>query len=444
MAEIAGAGEWFAAVSGLADRAEELADPPGTYVGTAFLGMLLNKRNQVIFGRRGTGKTHLLRRLQDELVARLGELRVLPAYVDGATLGGWMPPCSDPAAIALGLYAELVRDTVGELARFIDAGLRPGRRERFFPGAPRAQLGQVRDSVARLDRLLTAGQVRMLPAGGAQADYEDLDEVVSRQRVAAGGNAAAALSDTRTLGIKLEAPAAKELRESVPQVSTRTVAGQAYLPFAGVTELIRRLLGMLGEASLAILVDDWSLLGDADVQPLLAQLLRLTARGGICVKLACVPGRTRLVLPGEDGRNPVGLELGDDITADVDLDSVVFAGNDIKQLAGFFMALLQSHLAPVIPAIRDASPDEFARYMLTERMADERVLAELCHASGAVPRDFINVFRQATSLQQAAGAGTMTVANVRTAARRLRQSKDRGSLRSPEPRAAPAGAARLR
>jgi hypothetical protein len=48
-----------------------------------------------------------------------------------------------------------------------------------------------------------------------------------------------------------------------------------------------------------------------------------------------VPGRTKLFLPGAERRNPVGLELGDDITADVDLDSVAFVDNDIKQLAGF-------------------------------------------------------------------------------------------------------------
>jgi hypothetical protein len=43
------------------------------------------------------------------------------------------------------------------------------------------------------------------------------------------------------------------------------------------------------------------------------------------------------------------------------------------------------------------------------------VFAELCHASSAVPRDFINVFRQATIMQRSAGADKMTVANVRSA-----------------------------
>jgi len=432
MSEVASAEAWYAAVAQLADRSEELADPTATYVDTAFLATLRNRRNQIVFGRRGTGKTHLLRRLQDELLSRFGELRIVPAYVDGAALSGSVAAYQDPAAVALALYVELMRGTVRQLAQFIRDELRPGLLDWLFSGAKRDQLAQVRERAGRLDQLLTTGKVRMLPVGEAQAEYENLDEAVSRRRAAAGGNAAVTLSDPRSLGIKLEASAEKELRKSTRQVSTRTIAGQTYLPFAEVTELIRQLLGTLGEASLAILIDEWSALGDASVQPLLAQLLRLTARGGICVKLACIPGRTKFFLPGEGGHNPVGLELGDDITSDVDLDSVVFVDNDIKQLAGFFMALLQRHLGSIIPAVLDASLDDFSRYVFTQRMTDEHVFAELCHASSAVPRDFINVFRQATALQQAAGADIMTVAHIRAAARNLYESK-RSNLADTKP-----------
>jgi Cdc6-like AAA superfamily ATPase len=433
MPEIAGAEVWYEAVTGLADRAEELTDPTATYVDTAFLSTLQNRRNQIIFGRRGTGKTHLLRRLQDELVSRFSELRIVPAYVDGSTLAGSLSPYSDPAAIALGLYVELLRRSVRELSVFIDDKLRPGRRERFFPGPKRDQLAQVRDTVSLLDGLLSQGKVRMLPMGEASAEFENLDEAVSRRRMTAGVNASATLSDPRSVGIKLEASAAKDFTKASRQVTTHTVAGQTYLPFAEVTELIRRLLGTLGDATLAILVDEWSSLGDAEVQPLLAQLLRLTARGGICLKLACVPGRTKLFLPAPaQGRAPIGLELGDDITADVDLDSVVFVDNDIKQLAGFFMALLQRHTGAVIPQILKASLEEFSRYVLTERMTDSHVFAELCHASSAVPRDFINVFRQATIMQRSAGTDKMTVANVRSAALNVYVGK-RSNLASTRP-----------
>jgi Cdc6-like AAA superfamily ATPase len=425
MPDIVEAEAWYEAVTSLADRAEDITNPTATYVDTAFLATLLNKRNQIIFGRRGTGKTHLLRRLQDELYARFSELRIVPAYVDGATLEGSISPYNDPAAIALGLYVELLRRTVRELSLFINGQLRPGLLDRILPGTKRDQLGQMRDMASRLDRLLAQGKVRMLPMGEATAEFENLDEAVSRRRLAAGGNVAASLSDPRNLGIKLEASAEKDFTKSATQVTTRKIAGETYLPFADVTELIRRMLATLGDSSLVILIDEWSSLGDEQVQPLLAQLLRLTARGGICIKLACVPGRTKLFLPGaaHERRNPIGLEIGDDITADVDLDSVVFVDNDIQQLAAFFMSLLQRHLGSMIPEISRATLDAFSTYVLEENMEDTHVFAELCHASSAVPRDFINVFRQATIMQQASGSGQMTVANVRSAARNVYEGK---------------------
>jgi Cdc6-like AAA superfamily ATPase len=329
MSHIVSAEVWYDAVASLADRAQDLLDPTATYVDTVFLATLQNKRSQIIWGRRGTGKTHLLLRLQDELSARFNELRIVPVYVDGGTLEGSISLYSDPAAIALGLYVELLRRTVRELSLFIDAKLRPGMLDWLFSGTKRDQLAQVREAVSRLDRLLTQGKVRMLPMGEASAEFENLDEAVSRRRLAAGVNAAASLADPRSFGVKLEASVEKDLKRSVKKMTTRKIGGETYLPFAEITKLIRRLLATVGDASLAILIDEWSSLGDAEVQPLLAQLLRLTARGGICLKLACVPGRTRIFLPGAAGerRNPIGLELGDDITADVDLDSVVFVDN---------------------------------------------------------------------------------------------------------------------
>lgn len=434
MSHIASAEAWYEAVTSLADRAEDLTNPTATYVDTAFLATLQNKRGQIIFGRRGSGKTHLLRRLQDELLTRFNELRIVPIYIDGATLEGSVSLYRDPAAIALGLYVELLRRTVGELSLFIDDKLRPGLLDRLFSGSKRDQLAQAREAVSGLDRLLAQGKVRMLPMGEASTEFENLDEAVSSRRLAAGGNASATLSDPRSLGIKLEASVEKDFKKTAKRMTTRKVGGETYLPFAEVTELIRRLLATLGDASLAILIDEWSSLGNDEVQPLLAQLLRLTARGGICLKLACIPGRTKIFLPGASGgrQNAIGLELGDDITADVDLDSVVFVDNDIKQLATFFMSLLQHHIGVAIPGIPDVTLDSFSNYVLGERMSDPDVLAELCHASSAVPRDFINIFRQATIMQRAAGSDKMSAAHVRSAARNVYEGK-RSNLASTRP-----------
>jgi len=425
---------WYETATRLADRAEDITNPTATYVDTVFLASLQNSRNQVIFGRRGTGKTHLLRRLQDELFAHFDELRIIPVYIDGATLEGSISPHNDPAAISLALYVELLRRTVSELSLFIHDQIRPGIIDRLFFGPKQGLLSQVRDTVSRLDILLTQGKVRILPIGSASVEFEDLDQAVSGRRLAAGVNASASLSDPRALGVKLDASAEKAFKKTAKLMSTRKIAGETYLPFADVTELIRQLLTAVGDSKLMILVDEWSSIGDADVQPLFAQLLRLTARGKICVKLACVPGRTKLFLASaaRDGRKPLGLELGDDITADVDLDSIVFVDNDIKQLAAFFVALIQRHMGAGVPEVLDVTLDSFSKYVMNERMEDPRVLAELCHASGAVPRDFINIFRQATVTQRAARSDRMTVAHVRSAARNIYEGK-RSNLASSKP-----------
>jgi Cdc6-like AAA superfamily ATPase len=186
MSDIVSAEAWYEAVTSLADRAEDIANPTATYVDTAFLSTLQNKRSQVIFGRRGTGKTHLLRRLQDELLDRFSELRIVPVYIDGATIEGSISLYHDPAAIALGLYVELLRRTVRELSLFVDAELKPtGKLDWLFSGSKRDQIAQVRAAVSRLDRLLTQGKVRMLPMGEASAEFEDLDEEVTGDK--AGG-----------------------------------------------------------------------------------------------------------------------------------------------------------------------------------------------------------------------------------------------------------------
>ena len=123
---------WYEAVTGLAVRAEDLDDPTATYVDTVFLATLQNRRNQIIYGRRGTGKTHLLRRLQDDLLDRFTEMRIVPVYIDGATLQGSVAFYSDPAAIALAVYVELMRRTVRQLSLFIDDQIRPGILDRLF------------------------------------------------------------------------------------------------------------------------------------------------------------------------------------------------------------------------------------------------------------------------------------------------------------------------
>jgi DNA replication protein DnaC len=58
------------AVSKILQRSERQADLQkllGTFVDVGILPQLLNRNNQILYGRRGTGKTHVLRVLASRL-----------------------------------------------------------------------------------------------------------------------------------------------------------------------------------------------------------------------------------------------------------------------------------------------------------------------------------------------------------------------------------------
>ncbi len=52
------------------------------YSGTDNIQNIHNLNNTVIYGRRGSGKTHLLRALQEKMIIELGETRSFPVYID--------------------------------------------------------------------------------------------------------------------------------------------------------------------------------------------------------------------------------------------------------------------------------------------------------------------------------------------------------------------------
>ena len=75
------------AVSSISQRAERITNDEKitqTYVEVGMLRQITNKNNQIIYGRRGTGKTHLLRYLENDLK---DQKKPIAVYIDCRTLG---------------------------------------------------------------------------------------------------------------------------------------------------------------------------------------------------------------------------------------------------------------------------------------------------------------------------------------------------------------------
>jgi len=277
-----------------------------------------------------------------------------------------------------------------------------------------------------------------LPAGEVSDEATTLAET---SRSASLG-ASLKLTDPRSLGwaVKAEAATARSRRSS--SLTTRKIQGEVILPFSQVSSGLSRLLELLGQTSLYILFDEWSEIDkDPQVQPYLAEMLRRTTSAvpGMYLKLACIPGRTFLATPiTTDTRNPIGLEQGDDIHLDVDLDTIVFASETLDQLGPFFMAMIKKHVGEKVDWVQGASFEDFESFLTTAIFQEMPPFLELCQASGGVPRDFINIYRAATTeaaniARSSGDRPPFYLATVRRAAKGVYQSKRASFGRSTSP-----------
>jgi hypothetical protein len=420
--------EYDLVVARLATRAEDLTDLYGTFVETIYPEKMQARAHQIINGRRGAGKTHLLRRVEGRLHATFTQTGILPIYVNGSDLGQEINiVSSDPATVALAIYVQLIQQVVAAIRIFVTDLNRANFWARFLAGG-RSQHERTANAISDvLKEILTTGQVRHLPAGEESAESTTLLETSVNSSIGASIKI-----DPKTIGWAVKAGTAAERNAKSSLVITRTISGEIILPFSQVAFQIGRLLELLDNASIHILFDEWSDIDkDPMVQPYLAEMLRKTAKSvpGMYLKLACVPGRTFLATPiTEDIINPIGLEEGDDIHADVDLDSIIFSGESIGELVPFFMAMIRKHVGEKIVWVREAEPEDFESFLTTTVFAGTKPFLELCHASGGVPRDFMNIYRNATTfacnlVKSGHPRRPLDVAAIRVAARITYQSK---------------------
>jgi hypothetical protein len=132
--------EWDRTIATLSSRAESLLDATISFAPTVFLSALHASQDQVIYGRRGTGKTHMLRRLQsDYLPSEFGRHRSIVSRVDASELTtaayGTDPA---PEIVAIDIYGQMIKRVAADLRSFLSDKLEPNLIERAL-GTGRAR-----------------------------------------------------------------------------------------------------------------------------------------------------------------------------------------------------------------------------------------------------------------------------------------------------------------
>ena len=383
------------ALLGLTRRAER-NDPAtlvSTFVDVGSLFTLLSSRDhQVLYGRRGTGKTHALQYLA-QTVRQGSDVAV---YVDMRTIGSSGGIYADPAIPIAERGTRLLADTLSNVFNTL--------------------MTEVLQASYETDLDFSAAMIHLERLGDSLTDVRVVGDE-ERETTAAlereGTDKAAigfTLSKTPTITASAEASQREGEKASVRVLTRGPLRHRVH--FGAVSGALAGVADSL-PGRIWLLLDEWSDV-PMDLQPLLADLLRrcVLPVGDVTVKIGAIEQRSNFRQPDTVG-GYVGLELGADIAADVDLDDFMVFGNDAESAKTFFKELLFRHVKAALAgdAIAPRDSDDFVRMTFTQSTA----FAEFVRAAEGIPRDAINIVALAA---QTAGDDALSVPIVRSAARK--------------------------
>jgi hypothetical protein len=299
-----------------------------------------NNNNQVLFGRRGTGKTHILRVVGN----RRGGICV---YVDMRRVAQ-TPRVGDENLPNEIRVASVFQVLLTQVASVLDKRLEQANGDVRRQG---------RDALASFRAAITDSALVEEQVTDARSTTS-----TSSENAAVG----ASLGTRPDVHVSLGSRSGDSVQESQTITGGRSTA---QVLFADVDRTLTDLLTALS-ARLILLIDEWTAI-PLSLQPLFADYLNraLFANSAVTVKIASVAYRSNFeaVAPNHDR---IGLELGADLSS-VALDTHYVYERNPERVARFFAELLWRHLSVAAAVAQWETPKRTIRNTILGRSAEE-------------------------------------------------------------------------
>ncbi|MCA1707161.1 MAG: hypothetical protein LC808_29390 [Actinobacteria bacterium] len=342
-----------------------------TFVDVGVIDQIDNGNHQVLFGRRGTGKSHLLRVLSKYARDRQDHHAI---YLDLRLIGSARFVESTASSIldrTLSVFRDILDSVHGELVR-ISSDSPDG-------------------SLEACDRLHDA--------------IHNATIEVQRRSVRASQDTS--LTTDRGGGLTISLSAAPGLTADGRRTNIETTAHEySYeevardsLVFQSVSYHLLSVLETMEIERLYVLLDEWSSIPLA-VQPYLAEFLKRSVFPcrRVAIKIAALSFHSLFgAVPAEGRRQTIGLELGGDIAANIDLDDYYIYDKSPDFVTEVFIKIMYLHIQAGLPtghlSLRHRIDGPAA--LRTRLFADGEAFTELVRAGEGVVRDFFGVLTKA-------------------------------------------------
>lgn len=378
------------------ERQTDTAKLVSTYVDVGLLPQLHNRNHQIFYGRRGTGKTHVMKVLERGF---LDDQDLTVVYIDCRTLGSTTQFADQSLPMGrrcLALFRDFLLAIYHALLEHIIE-------------VPSAHANDALEEADRLASLITE------PLTTLRAERLVTEE--SDARASSDGMTAGFSAKSASLEAKVEA-GLTDSREQIERQNTEySVDTDDKIILPELHRHLKRVLD-LAKTNLVILVDEWSSL-PADVQPYLAEFLKrgVLPLNEATMKISALEYRCRFSSHTENGL--IGFELGADIATAPDLDDYYVFDRNPDQITDVYADVLFRHLSSELEEgyLGSRYNVKSGRQLASRLFTERATCAELARACEGVVRDLINIFTKAFFDSQRRGRDSIDKSAVVDSAR---------------------------
>jgi len=361
-----------AAIPQRSERQQDLQKLVGAFVDVGIMPQVQNTNNQVIYGRRGTGKTHVLRVLSSILQPS----KNVVVYIDARTLGSTAQFTDNTIPLGIRCTA-LFRDFLEEIHNAL--------LDYIVTLAPEIADNALTE-LSEVGRTITEPFVTVVPE-------KTSDRILQKTTDTDSLNSSVGI--VPVLKANFSATASTERASETERSTGYAVLREDKIVFPAISSRLKSILTIC-KSQLFILVDEWSSL-PTDVQPYLAEFFKRAffAFPQVTVKIASLEHRSVFRLQTSNGL--VGFELGADIAAGIDIDDYYVFDRNPDRITDAFGDMLVKHLRNELPAgYLENELGIYTGHELASKLFSERaVFQELVRSSEGVARDLINIFSTA-------------------------------------------------
>lgn len=353
--------------------------------------LLSNPDNQILYGRRGTGKTHILSYLVDKLIDN-GEMAI---QIDMRTMGSTGGMYSDSK---LPLTERATRLLVDTMTTIHDRILSEVLEKHDFYNL--SEMGPLLDKFAEAATEVTV-------EGTIETEEKSSSEKQNSGTLCGG------LEISTAPKLKCDASLTDKVTGTFESKTKRSGNEKLRVHFGRVGSEFANIVKNLPKGKFWLVLDEWSEV-PLDLQPYLADLLRRTLLPvrGVTLKIAAIEQRCSFRIEYKE-LGHIGIEIGADAAASLNLDEFMVFDNDSNAAKNFFQQLLYKH----VKAIWDNSTEAFSQnafQFINETFTQGAAFDEFVRSAEGVPRDAINIIGIAA---QKAINNKISVPDIRDAAR---------------------------